>query len=505
LRKLLLASVAAVGVCGAVSTDAFAQQGPSTYGTYIGGSDLPTAQPPLPGTVVVRINGLFRFYAYNVWDGDSNNNAAGTATGTVGANGQGTATGSNKLGTFGMAEFGRLFPAMDGVAANGLKYGVFMEIRQDQTSGAGGGVFGSISQQNRARASLYFRREYAYIGSDLLGALRIGQSDPADYTLANGRFTNFNDGGFSGDLAGLVTSPVALTYPLQSSGQWFPTTKATYLSPQLYGFDFGISYEPNSGNTSAQSNCGTGGPDGTNFVNSAGNFVAAAGANSTGAASPGCDRLSSTPINAESARRRNTFDPTLRYRGVFGFVGVAANAAYIFGGHVQDNQTGVPFNNNVSRGAIRYDYDGTRLINFGAVVTIGGLSFGGTYLGGRYNGAMGVLVPKGLPDGHAWVLGSTYTRGPLIMGVAYLVNEGAGDLQNAVQGRIRREWGLTAGGTLAVAPGFSLYLSSLWETRHQNGYDFITGQGVTATALAGNPFNNRTVAAAVSLGTTFSW
>jgi hypothetical protein len=490
-----------------MSPDAFAQSvsSPSTYGTYIGGADLPTARPPSPGTVVVRINGLFRFYAYSIWDGDANNNAAGTATGTVNAAGQGTATGSNKLGNFGMGEFGRLFPAMDGVAANGLKYGVFMEIRQDEVSGAGGGTFGSISQQNRARGALWFRREYAYLGSDLLGAMRIGQADPASSIMGVGRFTNFESGGWNGDVGGLVSGAVSPVFPFQGNGNYYATTKAVYLSPQLYGFDLGLSFEPNTGNASAQANCGTGGPVGTNFVNPAGSFTAAAGANGTGAASPGCDRLSSTPVNAESARRRNTWDGTLRYRGVFGPVGVAANATYVWGSHVHDNQTGVPFNNNVALGTVRLNYDGPSIFNAGATVTIAGITFGGAYAGGRFNGIMGNLVPAGLPDGHAWVAGTTYTLGPIIVGASYFVNEGAGDIQNAVQGRQRREAGLAVGGTFAVAPGFSIYLTGLYGQRKQNGFNFITGQGVTATALAGNPYSNKVQSSALAIGTSFSW
>ena len=66
--------------------------------------------------------------------------------------------------------------------------------------------------------------------------------------------------------------------------------------------------------------------------------------------------LTSSPSNAESGRRRNTFDVLLRYRGSFGPVGVAATAAYIGGSHVLDNQTGVPFNDNPLNGTVRYNY-----------------------------------------------------------------------------------------------------------------------------------------------------
>ena len=147
MRKLLLATVAGLGSWGAIASDANAQaptqtptQSNASYTSYQGGVALPSANNPTPGTVVVRLNGRVRFYAYGAFDRDANNNAAGTATGTVNAAGQGTATGSNKLQTYGFAEYGRLYPGFDGVAANGLKYGANLEIRQDQNHGAGGGV-----------------------------------------------------------------------------------------------------------------------------------------------------------------------------------------------------------------------------------------------------------------------------------------------------------------------------------------------------------------------------
>jgi len=147
MRKLLLASVAGLGAWGAVAPDASAQTptgvgtvAPSTAYTVgpMSGANLPTVTTPTPGTVVVRLNGRFRFYAAGIWDKDAENNASGTATGLVGANGLGTATGGNKLNTYGFGEYARLYPGFDGIAANGLKYGASLEIRQDQIAGAGG-------------------------------------------------------------------------------------------------------------------------------------------------------------------------------------------------------------------------------------------------------------------------------------------------------------------------------------------------------------------------------
>ena len=501
MRKLLLASVAVLGGSMGVAFQADAQgyvTGP------MAGAALPTVNAPTPGTVVVRLNGRFRFYGFYATDGDANNNASGTSSGAVGLTGSGTASGTNKLATFGFGEFARLYPGFDGIAANGLKYGVNLEIRQDQASGAGGGSFGGISQQNRARGALYFRREWGYVGTDQLGTIRVGSTDQPSSLYMTGNFENFNDGGLNGDIPGLVAGATQIVWPFADVGNYYATNKIVYLSPSIFGFDAGVSFEPSTANVNINSNCGTGSPVGANFVNASGAFTAAAGANGQGVAGPGCDRLSSSPSNAESGRRRNTIDALLRYRGSFGPVGIAATAGYIGGANVKDNQTGVAFNSNPLLGTVRNDFDGLSVGDFGLAVTFGGLSVGGKYMFGRLNGQWS-LVPKGLPDAEAALVGASYTMGPVIVGAHYLYYKSAGDIGNATQGRLRTERGLAVGGTYALAPGVSLFLSYLYQQRQQNGFNFVTGQGVTAATPGGNAFSNKVSSNIVSLGTAFSW
>ncbi len=487
MRKLLLATVAALGASMGVATVADAQ----------------TASPA-PGTVTVRLNGRMRFYGYYANDRDVDNNASGSATGTVNAAGQGTLSGQNKSANYGFGEYARLYPGFDGVAANGLKYGSSLEIRQDQVSGAGGGAFGSISQTSRSRAGLYFRRVWGYLGTNELGTVRLGAVDSASSLYMTGNFENFNDGGLNGDVPSLLNQNTYITWPFADVGNLYTTNKVVYLSPQIFGFDAGVSYEPSTAALSVNNNCGSGSPVGANFVNANGAFTAAAGAAGQGVTGPGCDRLSSSPSNAEASRRRNNFDGLLRYRGSFGGVGIAATAGYIGGGHVLDNQTGVAFNSNPLTGTVRNDFEGLSVGDFGVAATFGGLSVGGKYQFGRFNGQWG-LVPKGLPDGEAALVGASYTIGPVIVGAHYLYYKSAGDISNAANGRIRREQGVAAGGTYSLAPGVSLFLSYLYNERKQNGYNFITGQGVSAATPAGNAFSNKVTSSLISLGTAFSW
>lgn len=487
MRKLLLATVAALGASMGAAAVADAQ----------------TASPE-PGTVTVRLNGKFRFYGGIISDRDVNNNAAGSATGTVNAAGQGTLTGTNKQSSFMFGNYGRLYPGFDGVSANGLKYGASFEIRQDQASGAGGGIYGSVSGQSRARAGLYFRREWGYIGTDQIGTIRLGSTDQPSSLYMTGNFENFNDGGLNGDVGALAAANTQITWPFADVGNYYTTTKAIYLSPQLYGFDFGVSFEPGTGNLNISDSCNAANSLGTNFVNSSGTFTTAGGASGQGVSGPGCDRLSSSPINGESARRKDTVDALLRYRGTFGAFGIAATGGYIGGGHVLDN-SGIAFNNNpLAAGGARPNYDGLNIGDFGLAVTYGGFSIGGKYQFGRFNGQFG-LAPKGLPDGEAALAGFSYTFGPAILGAHYVYYKSAGDTGNAYFGRQRTEQGLAAGATYSLAPGLSLFASYLYNERKQNGYNFITGQGVTAASPGGNPYSNKITSQVFAVGTGFSW
>jgi predicted porin len=470
MRKLLLATVAVLGASIGVASVADAQ----------------TASPA-PGTVTVRLNGRFRFYAYGAFDKDVDNNTAGSTAG----NSTTALTGSNKQTNFGFAEYTRLYPGFDGVAANGLKYGASVEVRQDNSAGAGGGAFGGVSGRNNSRGALYLRREWGYLGTDQLGTVRLGSTDQPSSLYMTGNFENFDSGGINGDVPG-ISGNALMNWPFADVGGYYTTNKAIYLSPQLYGFDFGVSFEPSTANVNVGSGCGTG----------------TVGSNTQSISGPGCDRLASSPFNSEAARRKNTFDGLIRYRGSFGGFGVAATAGYMGGSHVADNSA-FAYNNDPrtvqATNPTKYNYDGISVGDFGVALTYAGFSVGGKYQFGRFNGQGINPVPKGAADGEAALVGASYTFGPMVVGAHALYYKSAGDLTNAVFGRVRTERGIAAGGTYSLAPGVSLFLSYLWNERKQNGYNFVTGQGVTAAAPGGNAGSNKIQAQLIYFGTAFSW
>ncbi len=524
MRKLLLATSAALGVSMGASAYADAQvvysNDPSQTATtnqlvsnsqsYGGGTSDDGQSYPTPGTVTVRLNGRFRFYYGEVANNSArtNFNAAASstaATGSASATTNNLSAGYNKTGNNGIVEYARLYPGFDGVAANGLKYGASIELRQDNGGAAGGGAAGSISGSNVRNGEFYIRREWGYIGTDQLGTLRLGASDQVTSLFLTGTFETFDDGGLDGDISfGFFNSANLLGFPFADQGGLYSTNKIVYVTPQFYGFDGGVDFEPNTSTVGSDaSNCPPSQGIGQNFTTSG------------GAAAAGCNLLTSTSTG-DVARRRNTYDALLRYRGTFGPIGVAATASYTGSGRVQDS--GVQGSTVDPK---HFPLEDLSVGDFGLVMTYGGFSFGGNYQLGRYsnNGSgYGQLVSKGQPNATAAIAGATYTVGPLIFGGHYLWSWGEGDAQTAtgyspanntvrevfnsttglVSGGQRFETGAAAGATYSVAPGLALYLSYVWEQRKQNGYNFVTGQ-------SNNPLNNKTDANVIAVGSSFAW
>ncbi len=559
MRKLLLATVAALGVTTGYGA-AYAQQaddsGQSTVSAFGG-----TATGPVqaPGTLVVRLNGRVYSqggilsvgdangsYNYNPFTGTASRTpfVQGVTNGTVGGvpvslpqffgtAAQATAMGFhpsgplqnvavqannpqvNKNGNYGIYSYFRLYPGFDGIAANGLKYGAGVEIRQDGNYPAGSGAGGSISALSARDGILYVRRAWGYAGTDQLGMIRFGETDgPSDLFMV-GNNENFGDGGWNGSAAAYLPTQLWIYWPFADGGNLYSTQKIVYLSPAFAGFDFGAAFEPTTaGANGAAANQGCNAP---NLGIQAGpnSFIA----NGPGVAGAGCAQLISTNTG-DFARRRNTYDLAARYRGLFGPVGFAAYVDYIGSGTVSDTMT-----------TAHQKVDGLSVGAGGAQVTYGGLTIGAMAQGGRVNGAGSWnLAPQGGADEVAVEFGGSYTYGPFVVGAhAFRVwsaaNSGpafngdgspTGTFPSVGQ---RRETGVAVGGTYSVAPGFALNLTYIWGERAQNGQDFLTGQtsypagpanttGCGPSGVAGSTaacLGNKVTASGIMLGAQLTW
>ncbi len=249
------------------------------FGSIFQGAKVPVlGAQPSPGTVVIRLNGKVYAEVDSAWG-----TVLSTAPGTFG-------TAGYKLNPVGMASFFRLYPGIDGMATNGLRYGAAVEnprsetferrkqlrdaarkplpARVPATSSTGTAGFSSTAavgtQSSPSGVSsaqtLFVRRAFVYLGSDQLGIIRLGQGDglPSIYD-GLGMFTvGIWDGGIGNlnDSANMGSTPsqYLLSWPfLSGNGTEYGNNKIVYLSPSFYGVDVGIEYAPNQGNSFGQS------------------------------------------------------------------------------------------------------------------------------------------------------------------------------------------------------------------------------------------------------------
>ena len=540
MRKLLLASVAVLGAASAAQAQVNmnAAPAPNVPGVNAAANSMPALAP---GQIVVRMNGRFNWYAGFIADGDSNaaywtNSAtaptssawfatltSGTGSSAVtltnqrpsffnsirlqptGVGGGGfAASGSNSVmiraknnqgASF--ASYIRLYPGFDGMAANGLRYGVAAEIRQDNGGRSGGGAAGTISQQNNVRSALYWRRAYGYVAGDSWGTLRFGSGDGPATLFMTGNFENMNDAGWNGDLPSMLAGG-GPAWPFADVGTVYGTNKIVYLSPQFAGFDVGLTWAPTSNSLSNNNGC------------------------ALTAASVGCDRLFSidgSSSTTEQQRQHDFFEAMARYRGTFGGVGISAYGGWF--GSTSINTNNALF--TTPRASIEFKNNSIGV--GGAQISYAGFAVGGMVQGGDYNRGF-APAPKGTDGSLAWLVGASYTTGPIIVGGHYwehttpgsFVPGGAQQSTPFVNstffvGKEQKERGLALGGTYAVAPGFSLFLSYIWGDRHQDGVNLLTGERATGrssttfsnTTNAGGLFKNTITVQAVSVGTQLRW
>src|SRR3954452_3662855 len=117
---------------------------------------------PSPGTIVIRLNGRVEVdVAATFTSVDRGTNANGTPNGF-------------KLNPVGIGSYVRLYPGFDGLAANGLRYGASVELREN--FGPAGSPANSPSA-NSSNQTVFVRRAFAYLASDRVGLLRLGQTD----------------------------------------------------------------------------------------------------------------------------------------------------------------------------------------------------------------------------------------------------------------------------------------------------------------------------------------
>lgn len=458
MRKLLMATAAMVGASLGMANAAqvFTSQPGGTISTssqntnmVVPGAQAPSPATPNPGQIVVRLDLRENVYLTGSW-------------------GSADSVNGNKQAPVNIIGYPRFYTGFDGQATNGLKYGMFYEIRINGAGNFAGSSSGNPGiSGNSGSGTLFWRRDFGYVGTAQAGTLRMGQTDGPMSLFLIGTFDDFATGLFNGDIndAGVGAggfSGVVPWWPFPDVGNEYTSAKLVYLSPAFAGFDFSVSYEPSSANLVDSSSCSLGTPGPT-----------------------GCVGQSTSSSGADLQRRHNTVEAGIRYRGAFGPVGLAGSLITMQGGHIDPSngaETSTPGGPNVSQFKNLSMYDG------GLALTFAGVTVGGNAIWGQYNGQF-APKPSGGANSVAWIGGVEYTYGPAIVGGSYYSWNYQGALGLPTQ---RHDQGFALGLTYNIAPGLAFLAEYLYGQRHQGNYNFVDNVAGT-TCPAGSTcsqFNN---------------
>jgi hypothetical protein len=431
-----------------------------------------TIAVPAPGTIVIRLNGRVEV-----------DMAAIATTGNNGVNNT-VAGGSNgfKTNPVVIGTYMRLYPGFDGKAANGLRYGATIELRENFNSGVFSGsqttpvastATATSPSANTSAQTVFVRRAFTYLASDQVGLVRFGQTDGVIGLFDPGIFTsaswdagvgNFN-GGANQSLS--VQGPVAVPFVwLAQAGAEYSNQKIVYLSPQFYGFDFGVQYAPSMGNAYQYTGVGV----------------------ACNQASASCIGLTS---GNDATRWYNQVGVGLRYQQTFGpvdfklygFYETAGKENLTVGSYATTGQarTGATVG-GVTSGVQNVRYDNLSFYKAGTAITALNTTFAMDYIGGAINGQLAMRPTGGVPM-NAVVTGLTYANGPITLGAEVGIINSQGD-PRLVGISQRREYEIAFGGNYKLAPGIQLVGELMYTHRHQGGFDFLNnapGAGATLT------------------------
>lgn len=412
------------------------------------GADGVPNRPTTPTTsgLIVRLGGFFDFSMANVTD--SYDSAVASARNPAGSNV------NNRLGRQ-RNDFrteAELNVYVDGIAANGMRYGVMMEFQMDNM----GGRNDNSAANNGANGSgtgVDLDELYGFVKGSW-GELRLGQEDnvqdlmrvTAPGTLWLGVSSGWDEfvaqpqSGLGGTTSYLMSS-------FQDGGD---ATKIIYLSPQFFGFDVGFSYAPQ-------------------------NFEG--------------ERFDVPTSNQVFQRDRtgvmNAMAGIIRYRGTFGDFGVRASFAGLRADSPQ--VTGTSLDRTVPRA------QNMTMYSAGLLVAAYGFQLGGEYAWGNYSGPLTGVINQKLDSSDHWILGATYTLGAWQFGGQYgLAKQDNGTNSVGVDFKDREQtyWGI--GVQYTLAPGMVLFANynQVKDDNILNGAAANSAAQTVASDRALNTFKN---------------
>ncbi|SFK49870.1 porin [Falsiroseomonas stagni] len=341
----------------------------------------------------VRVGGYFEFAGGYV-DDTADRNAVTVAAGTAGA---ARTVNRDKIDFKTDAE---IVVIVAGKAANGLSYGAQVELQIDNFIPQAATTAGTGVDTDEA---------WGFISSPTLGTLQFGDQDSAASQMAVSLPGAVAQLGMSGQWDEFVALAAdGNRYLVNDINDGSDATKIIYMSPQFFGFDFGVSFAPN-------------GREGEEYRTVSSGLTAAT------------QTLQRNPNDSI----RNELSGAIRYRGSFGNIGVTAGLA----AHRADAQA----NNAALQDVTEYQA--------GLNVTGFGLTVGGMYRWGKYGGTTRTPLAAGRDGSTTWGLGATYVTGAIAVGAFYAKAER--DNGGTAADRTQTVWGL--GTSYTLAPGMDLF------------------------------------------------
>jgi predicted porin len=365
----------------------------------------------------------------------------------------------------------RIYPGVDAMATNGLRYGAGVEIRENwgSTVPNGGSLNSTSASSVTSNQSLFIRRAFVYAAGAQWGIIRLGQADGVLGIFDNG-VTSMQgvspSGGMNGsDVQTPIVTNAYMPFPFYAqNGIEYGNDKIVYLSPSFAGIDIGLEYAPSNNNAEEQGLCSDG-------VTSNPSALGVSGVNANT-----CSTTSSSPLASDAGRYTNQFEVGARYQGTLGPVAILAHGSYMGSGIV--DFTGAP-PSTAANGGNPHGWNGKfkplSIFQGGAAVTVAGLTVGGLMnIGAMNNNGQGTPVGNGGVQQVAFIIGFQYNIGPWSAGVAYEQADSQGS-NNLIGVSQRHEWGINPGVDYLVAPGFKVFAEYFYGQRHQGDFNFATG------------------------------
>jgi outer membrane protein OmpU len=278
-------------------------------------------------------------------------------------------------------------------ADNGLEYGARLRLIQEANN--------RTTQADRA---------YMYVNGSF-GTISLGSQNGLSDEYAIIAPSDWGTGGVDGSFPAYLgnSSAPGTTGNLRTLISGNSSTRATYLTPKFSGFQFGVTYQPNSDSVNTD-------------INRA---------------------KTATPNGNITGAYRDVFEVGGKYEGIVGDVTLGASL-YYSGGKAKDSS---------STTAVYEDLSSTMA---GLSVGYGGLKVAGSY---AWSGKSGYVKRSSLATAtsreaqHVWTVGAQYTFGATTLGIGYLNSQDAGSLTTAGKSKFDL---ITLGARYVVAPGLSV-------------------------------------------------